>query len=75
MESILGISAFMMNRMPNSPWLFPDLINRAFGPGFNEEDKNSLMEEAKYQATQMADNLVRKMRSEIQNLLAKPWKL
>ena len=25
------------------------------------------MEEAKYQATQMADNLVRKMRSEVQN--------
>ena len=49
------------------PWLLPDLINKAFGSGFNEDDKNSLTEEAKYQATQMADNLVRKMRSEVQN--------
>jgi len=49
------------------PWLLPDLLNRAFGSGFNEEDKNALMEEAKYQATKMADNLVRKMRSEVQN--------
>jgi len=49
------------------PWLLPDLLNRAFGSGFNEEDKNSLIEEAKYQATQMAENLVRKMRSEVEN--------
>jgi len=49
------------------PWLLPDLINRAFGSVFNEEDKNSLTEEAKCQAAQMADNLVRKMRSEVQN--------
>jgi len=49
------------------PWLLPDLLNRAFGSGFNEGAKNLLIEEAKYQATQMADNLVRKMRSEVQN--------
>jgi hypothetical protein len=49
------------------PWLLPDLLNRAFGSGFNESDKNLLLEEAKNQATQMADNLVRKMRSEVQN--------
>ena len=49
------------------PWLLPDLLNRAFGSGFNEEDKNLLIEEAKCQAAQMAENLVRKMRSEVQN--------
>jgi len=49
------------------PWLLPDLLNRAFGTGFNEEDKNLLIEEAKYQATNMAENLVKKMRSEVQN--------
>ncbi len=49
------------------PWLLPDLVNRAFGSGFNEEDKNLLVEEAKAQATQMAENLVQKMRSEVQN--------
>ncbi len=49
------------------PWLLPDLLNRAFGSGFGEEDKNLLLEEAKFQATDMAENLVRKMRSEVQN--------
>lgn len=49
------------------PWLLPDLLNRAFGSGFNEEDKNLLIEEAKFQATNMAENLVKKMRSEVQN--------
>lgn len=49
------------------PWLLPDLLNRAFGAGFSEEDKNLLIEEAKCQATKMAENLVKKMRSEVQN--------
>ncbi|GAB4114228.1 MAG: DUF4230 domain-containing protein [Candidatus Caldatribacteriota bacterium] len=49
------------------PWLLPDLLNRAFGAGFSEEDKNLLIEEAKCQATNMAENLVKKMRSEVQN--------
>src|SRR4030042_968680 len=29
------------------PWLVPDLLNRAFGPAFDESDKNRLKEEAK----------------------------
>lgn len=48
------------------PWLIPDLLNRAFGPGFNESDKNRLKEEAKQQAGIMAKDFVDKMRSEVQ---------
>jgi len=49
------------------PWLIPDLLNRAFGPGFNETDKNKLKEEAKQQAAHMASDFVDKMRSEVQS--------
>ncbi|MBN2018960.1 MAG: DUF4230 domain-containing protein [Sedimentisphaerales bacterium] len=49
------------------PWLIPDLLNRAFGPGFNESDKNRLKEEAKQQAALMARDFVEKMRSEVQS--------
>ncbi|MDD3641948.1 MAG: DUF4230 domain-containing protein [Candidatus Krumholzibacteria bacterium] len=48
------------------PWLIPDLLNRAFGPGFNEADKNRLKEEAKQQAGLMAKDFVDRMRSEVQ---------
>ncbi|HER43416.1 MAG TPA: DUF4230 domain-containing protein [Candidatus Eisenbacteria bacterium] len=48
------------------PWLIPDLLNRAFGPAFNESDKNRLKEEAKQQAGLMAGDFVEKMRSEVQ---------
>jgi len=49
------------------PWLIPDLLNRAFGPGFSETDKNRLKEEAKQQASHIARDFVDKMRSEVQN--------
>lgn len=49
------------------PWLIPDLLNRAFGPGFNEADKNRLKEEAKQQVGIMAKDFVNKMKSEVQN--------
>ena len=48
------------------PWLIPDLLNRAFGPGFDESDKNRLLEEAKQQAGHMAKDFVEKMQSEVQ---------
>ena len=49
------------------PWLLPGLLTKAFGTGSTEEDKNRLKEEAKQQAAQMAEHLVQKMRSEVQN--------
>ena len=49
------------------PWLLPDLLNRAFGTGFSEEDKNQLKEEAKNQAAQLAEGVVNKIQSEVEN--------
>ena len=49
------------------PWLLPDLLNRAFGSGFSETDKNQLKEEAKNQAAQLAEGVVSKIKSEIEN--------
>ncbi len=49
------------------PWLLPDLLNRAFGSVFSEEDKNQLKEEAKNQAAQLAEGVVNKLQSEVEN--------
>ena len=49
------------------PWLVPELLSRALGTGFDETAKNRLKDEAKYQAQRMAEDLVGKMRSEVQN--------
>ena len=49
------------------PWLLPDLLNRAFGSGFSEADKNQLKEEAKNQAAQLAEGVVNKIQSEVEN--------
>jgi len=49
------------------PWLVPELLSRAFGPGFTEADKNRLKEEAKQQASVMAKDFVQKMQSEVQS--------
>lgn len=48
------------------PWLLPDLVNKAFGIGFDEADRNRLKEEAKQQASRLAKAVVDKMRSEVQ---------
>ncbi len=49
------------------PWLLPDLLNRAFGSGFSEADKNQLKEEAKNQAAKMAEGVVNRLLSEVEN--------
>jgi len=48
------------------PWLLPELLSRAFGPGFDENDKNRLKEEAKLQAARIAETYADKMESEVQ---------
>ena len=48
------------------PIILPDVVNRILGGGFNEVDRNKLMEEARGQAEQLAQNLVRRLRSEVQ---------
>ena len=48
------------------PIILPDAINKILGGGFNEEDRNKLMDEAKAQAGQLAQNLARRLSSEVQ---------
>ena len=64
---IRDVSFYDIQNSKFLPWLIPDLLNRAFGPGFTETDKNRLKEEAKQQAARMAGDFVEKMRSEVQN--------
>jgi len=47
------------------PWLVPDLINAAFGAGFDEQDRNKLKNEARAQAEKLAANLVRQLKPEV----------
>ena len=48
------------------PIILPDAINKILGGGFNEVDRNKLMEEAKGQAEALAENLARRLSSEVQ---------
>ena len=47
-------------------WLLPPLISRVFAKDFSEEDKNRLKDEAKLQASSMADHLIKQLSSEIE---------
>lgn len=49
------------------PWLLPDLVNAAFGAGFDERDRNRLKDEARTQAEGLAANLVQRLRAEVQS--------
>lgn len=49
------------------PWLLPDVLNNVFGGGFDEEERNRLKEEAKQQAYTLARELVKRLRSDVQN--------
>ena len=48
------------------PIILPDVINKVLGGGFNEVDRNKLMEEAKGQAEKLAQNLAHRLSSEVQ---------
>lgn len=48
------------------PIILPDVINKILGGGFTEVDRNKLMEEAKTQAEALAQNLARRLSSEVQ---------
>ena len=49
------------------PIIIPDVINKILGGGFNEEDRNKLMDEAREQAEKLAQNLVLRLNSEVQS--------
>lgn len=48
------------------PIILPDVVNRILGGGFNEVDRNKLMEAARGQAEALAENLARRLSSEVQ---------
>ena len=48
------------------PIILPDVVNRILGGWFNEVDRNKLMEAAKGQAEALAENLARRLSSEVQ---------
>lgn len=47
-------------------WLLPPLISRVFSKDFSEEDKNRLKDEAKMQASSMANQQIEQLGSEIE---------
>ena len=63
---IKDISFYDEQRARLLPWLLPDLLSKAFTDNFGEEAKNRLVAEAKDQASQMANELVKRMQSEVQ---------
>tara|TARA_B100000809_G_scaffold214708_1_gene219630 strand:+ start:1910 stop:2626 length:717 start_codon:yes stop_codon:yes gene_type:complete len=71
---IRGISIYDEQEAKLLPWLLPDLVNSVFGKGFGPSEKNQLIEEAKNQAAVQARDLVRTMRSEVQESAAQTIK-
>ncbi|MBW2096323.1 MAG: DUF4230 domain-containing protein [Deltaproteobacteria bacterium] len=63
---IKNISFYDEQRARLLPWLLPDLLSNAFSDSFSEETKNRLVAEAKNQASRMANELVKRMQSEVQ---------
>jgi hypothetical protein len=48
------------------PWLLPEFVGKIFGDGFNEDDRNRLVTEARNQVNSIAGELVNKLQSEVQ---------
>lgn len=48
------------------PWLLPEFVGKIFGEGFNEDDRNHLLQEARHQVNAIASKLVSKLQSEVQ---------
>ncbi len=63
---ILDINFYDEQNSKLLPWLLPDLLNRALGTGFDEEEKNRLKDEAREQAGVMSRNLAANMWADIQ---------
>ncbi len=64
--SILDISFYDEQNSRLLPALIPDLLNRAFGAGFDETEKNRLKEEARSEADRLAQDMVESMQSDVQ---------
>ncbi len=63
--NIRDITFYDEQKTKMMPWLVPDLINAAFGAGFDESDRNKLKNEARAQAEKLASNLVQRLKPEV----------
>jgi hypothetical protein len=64
--SVRSLRFYDEQRSKLMPWLLPDLLNGAFGPGFSEEDKNRLLDGACAHAKSHAHQLIDQLRSEVE---------
>ncbi|MEO7254037.1 MAG: DUF4230 domain-containing protein [Casimicrobium sp.] len=64
--SVRSLRFYDEQRSKFMPWLLPDLLNGAFGPGFSEEDKNRLLEGAAAHAHSHAHTLIEQLRPEVE---------
>ncbi|TAG05987.1 MAG: DUF4230 domain-containing protein [Betaproteobacteria bacterium] len=64
--SVRSLRFYDEQRSKFMPWLLPDLLNGAFGPGFTEEDKNRLLEGACAHAQSHAHQLIEQLRPEVE---------
>jgi len=64
--SVRNLRFYDEQRSKFMPWLLPDLLNGAFGPGFNEEDKNRLLDGAISHARGHAQQLIEQLRPEVE---------
>ncbi|TAG75653.1 MAG: DUF4230 domain-containing protein [Burkholderiales bacterium] len=64
--SVRSLRFYDEQRSKLMPWLLPDLLNGAFGPGFSEEDKNRLLDGACAHAKSHAHTLIEQLRGEVE---------
>lgn len=64
--SVRSLRFYDEQRSKLMPWLLPDLLNGAFGPGFTEEDKNRLLDGAYAHAQSHARALIEQLRPEVE---------
>jgi Protein of unknown function (DUF4230) len=64
--SVRSLRFYDEQRSKFMPWLLPDLLNGAFGPGFSEEDKNRLLDGAAAHAQTNAHQLIEQLRPEVE---------
>ena len=64
--SVRSLRFYDEQRSKLMPWLLPDLLNGAFGPGFTEEDKNRLLDGAAAHAKSHAHTLIEQLRPDVE---------
>ncbi len=65
--SIKDISFYDEQNAKVLPWLLPDLISGVFSDGFDENDRNMLIKEAKKQVSTIAEGMMSSLQGDVQN--------